>query len=321
MPDTKPYITVLMPAYNAGPYIHEAIESILNQTYTDFEFLIINDGSKDETLSVIKRYNDPRIVLVDQPNKGLITSLNEGIMMSQGVLIARMDADDVCLPDRLQLQVDFLENNSECIMVGGEANVMDKDGNFLMHLVPPGHTYEEIKAAVDYKCPFIHPCVTFYKQAALQAGLYPKNAWTFEDHLFWKKLMEIGVVCNTHDIVLDVRFNPESVTIDEKWRGKLFTEIRRRSIHNGFVTDDDAMELRAIISGQNLEHYKQASYYSMIAKKYLWNNPDAAQARINLRKAIHYFPKNPNSYILYLFSFLPATVRTNFYKLFKKKPK
>ncbi len=320
MPE-NPYVTVLMPAYNAGPYIQEAIESILNQTYADFEFLIINDGSKDDTLSVIKRYDDPRIVLIDQPNKGLIASLNEGILKSKGVLIARMDADDVCRPQRLQLQVDFLRDHPQYIMVGGEADVMDKDGNYLMHLDTAGHSHEEILEIVDYKCPFIHPCVTFYKASAIQAGLYPKNAWTFEDHLFWKKLMETGKVCNTRDIVLDVRFNPESVTIDEKWRGKDFLEIRQRSIHNGYVTEEDAKQLKAIISGQNLEHYKQASYYSMIAKKYLWNNPDAKLARFNLRKAIQYFPKNPNSYMLYLFSFLPSSLRMNFYKLFKKKPK
>lgn len=321
MPDNTPLVTVLMPTYNAGAYIREAIDSILNQTFTDFEFLIINDGSKDNTLSVIKSYKDPRIVLVDQENKGLITSLNEGIAIAKGKLIARMDSDDIALPDRLQLQVDFLKDNPEYVMVGGDGTLVDKDGNYLMPHIPPGHTHEEIKAVVDLECPFIHPSVTFRKAAAIQAGLYPKNALTFEDHLFWKKIMGVGKVCNLHTKIHIMRFNPESVTIDEKWRGKRFMEIRKRSIINGYVTEEDARELKQIVSSQNFSHYKQASYYSMIAKKYLWNNPDAGQARTNLKKAIHYFPKNPNSYALYLFSFLPSGVRTNFYRLFKKKPK
>src|SRR5205823_7677293 len=90
-------VTVLMPAYNAAPYIEEAIASVLRQTMPDFEFLIIDDGSTDDTLALIKSFDDPRIRIISRPNKGLIDSLNEGLQAARSPLIARFDADDICL--------------------------------------------------------------------------------------------------------------------------------------------------------------------------------------------------------------------------------
>lgn len=314
----QPLVTVLMPAYNAGNYIAEAIDSILDQTYADFEFLIINDGSTDNTLQVIQQYNDPRIRVINQRNKGLIDTLNEGIEIAQGSIIARMDADDICFPARLQKQLDFLQANPDHIMVGAEADVMDKDGAFLMKLEPIGHTNEEIAQRINIKCPFIHPAVTFYKEQVIKAGGYPKNALTFEDHLLWKELMAFGKVANLRSTLLKVRFNPESVTIDEKWRGQEFVDIRRRSIEQAFVSEADGKRLREIIASQNLHKYKLASYYATVAKKYLWNNTDSGKARQNLLMSIKNYPKNANTYVLFLFSFLPGAVRKKIYNLFKK---
>jgi glycosyltransferase involved in cell wall biosynthesis len=307
-----------MPAYNSGAYIKEAIDSVLNQTFTDFEFIIINDGSKDETLDIIHQYTDPRIRLINQQNKGLIDTLNESILLARGSIIARMDADDICLPDRLQLEYDFLEAHPEYVMVGSEADVVDKEGNFLMKLVPIGHSHEEIVRSINKKCPFIHPCVMFRKQAVIDAGLYPKNALTFEDHLLWKKLLDLGRVCNLDKVLLKVRFNPESVTIDEKWRGEAFIKIRREAVERGYVSEQDAIALKQLLVNQNFATYKQASYHAMVGKKYLWNNPNGKLARKHFAEAIRHYPKNPESYMLYMFSLLPAAWRVGLYKSFKK---
>jgi glycosyltransferase involved in cell wall biosynthesis len=312
-------ITVLMPAYNAAPYIGMAIESILAQTFTDFEFLIINDGSKDDTLSIIQSYNDPRIKLINQQNKGLIDTLNDSIKLAEGKYIARMDADDICLPHRLQVEYDFLEANPDYVLVGSDADIIDKDGNFLLKLTPVAYEHEEIAARVDEKCPFNHPSVMFKKQAVIDAGYYPKNALSFEDHLLWKEMLMIGKVKNLNEVLVHYRFNPESVTIDEKWRGKEFVEIRKRSIHNGTVTEEDGQRLKEIISGQNLAEYKQASYYALVGKKYLWNNPNGKLARQHFAEAIKHYPGNKESYILYMFSYLPAVIRRGLYKLLKKE--
>ena len=126
-----------MPAFNAGPYIRESIESVLAQTYTDFEYLIIDDGSQDETASILESFKDTRIRIIrHENNRGLIATLNEGIMEAKGSIIARMDADDVCLPGRLAHQLEILRENPEYVLVGSEAEAIDKDGNFLMPLIP-----------------------------------------------------------------------------------------------------------------------------------------------------------------------------------------
>lgn len=318
MAQTNRKVTVLMPAYNPGKYFREAIDSILAQTFKDFEFLIINDGSTDGTLDVIKSYNDDRIRLISRGNKGLIKTLNEGIDAASCELIARMDADDIAYPHRLETQYKFFMEHPEHVLVGAEANVVDKDGNFLFKLKPVGYTHEEISERVEIKCPFNHPSVMFRKTAVIKAGYYPKKALTFEDHLLWKKMLDTGKVANLHEVLLDYRFNPESVTIDEKWRGKRFVEIRERAINRGYVTDEEDKELISIIQGQNLGAYRQASYYALVGKKYLWDNPNSKLARHNLKEAIQHYPKNMTSYLLYAFSYLPAGLRKNIYKLLKR---
>ena len=115
-----PSVSVLMPTYNPGRYVSEAIESILAQTFTDFEFLISDAGSTDGSLEVMRRYAeaDPRIRLIIQPKAGIVRALNELIALARGDLIARMDADDIALPVRLERQVAYLNDHPECVLVG-----------------------------------------------------------------------------------------------------------------------------------------------------------------------------------------------------------
>lgn len=118
---TTPRISVIMGAYNAQEYIAQAIESILNQTYTDYEFIVINDGSTDDTPNIIRRYakSDPRIIFIDnKENQGLIAVLNQGLDMARGEFIARMDADDISLPQRFEKQVAYLDANPDVGVLG-----------------------------------------------------------------------------------------------------------------------------------------------------------------------------------------------------------
>lgn len=306
-----------MPAYNAALYLRPAIESILRQSFTNFEFLIINDGSKDDTLAIARSYSDQRIRIISQDNKGLIDTLNMGIAEAKAPVIARMDADDISHANRLEAQISFLKDHPDYILLGSEANIIDKEGDFVFRLLPPGFEHQEIVKAAEHECPFIHPSVMFVKQAVIDAGGYPKNALTFEDHLLWKKMLSVGKGYNMKQVLVDYRFNPGSVTIDEKWRGKEFREIRQRAIANGYVPDGDAEVLRRIISSQNIGPYKTAAYHATMAKKYLWTNPDNKKARYNLAQAIKSYPQNIESYILYAFALLPSKVRVGIYKMLK----
>src|SRR5665647_1469233 len=122
----SPKVTVLMSVYNSESFLAEAIDSILGQTFKDFEFLIINDGSKDKSLEIIKNRakNDPRIRLISRPNKGLVKSLNEGLAKARGEYIARMDSDDISLKTRLKKEVDFLDSHPDVGMVGSNYTII-----------------------------------------------------------------------------------------------------------------------------------------------------------------------------------------------------
>ena len=301
-----PPVTVLMPAYNAGPYIAEAIDSVLAQTFADFELLIINDGSTDDTVAIIERYKDSRIRLHHQENQGVIGALNTGLSLAGAPVIARFDADDICYPDRLQVQMDYLLAHPECVLLGAASDYIDKDGAYLFEWQPPAYDDASLREVIFTTSPFDHPATMYRTAAALEAGGYPAGAIHFEDHLFWTLLMQKGTVKNLSQPLIRHRFNPQSVTIDEKWRGKDFAALKYRSIRQGYVSDMDAAALKLLLLPQDVARYKDAAYYSMIGKKYLWNNPKPAAARAHLRKAISILPLKPGPYLLYLLSFLPA---------------
>lgn len=318
MQEKTPAITVLMPAYNAADYIEEAIDSVLAQTFTDFELLIINDGSTDNTEQIISRYRDPRVRLHTQPNAGVIGALNKGLELSRSALIARFDADDVCYPHRLQVQYDFMQQHPDYVLVGSAADYIDKDGEYLFEWQPVAYTHDELQQAIYHTCPFDHPAIMYRRDVALKLGGYPKGAIHFEDHLFWTAFFAEGKLCNLRDRLIKHRFNPASVTIDERWRGPEFKKIKYDSIKQGYITESDAARLKEILVKQDFGKYKEAAYYSMIGKKFLWNNYQPQKARFNLQKAMSITPLKPEPYILYALSFLPQGMISSIYKLIKK---
>ena len=313
-----PAITVLMPAYNAGRYVREAVESVLAQAFTDFEFLIINDGSTDETAAVLSSFSDSRIRVISRENRGLIASLNEGIALARAPLIARMDADDVCLPQRLQRQMDFLSANPDHVLVGSDVVYTDREGRTIMTISAGGHTDAEIREGFYRRSPIFHPTVLVQKAVLEAAGGYPAGALLFEDWLLWGRVMEHGKAAVLPEVLLRVRLNPESVTVDEKWRGPEFSEIRARSLRQGFVSEPDAQRLKEILSSQDFKSFKEAAYYVLIGKKYLWDNPQPRLARQAFAEAIRRYPRQLSSYALWAAGLLPKGWMQTVYQRLKK---
>lgn len=314
MKTANPKITVLLPAYNAEKYIGKAIESVLDQTFTDFELLIINDGSADTTEDIIRHYNDERIRLINQSNQGITAALNLGLLNARAALIARFDADDICLRDRLQVQYDFMLLNPDYIIVGTNAGYIDMNDEYIFNGILPAYTNEEIQNLPQGKCPFIHSAVLFKKEIIMQAGGYNSNAYAFQDHLLWSKIIKLGKVCNLHQSLLQVRLNPESVSIDEKWRTKRFREIKSGALRNGDITVEEGKELLSIMKEQNNLKIKEGAYYSLLGKKYLWNNHQPKKARTNLKKAIRIHPGRLDSYAIMVLSFFPKAFINWVYK-------
>lgn len=314
----KTTITVLMPVYNGEKYLKEAIDSILCQTYKDFEFLIINDGSTDKSEEIIRTYQDPRIRLINQPNGGVSKALNTGLKNASGKYIARMDADDVSYPKRLQIQHDFLLKYPEYILIGSDVNYINQEGEFIFRYNNPAYTDDDIKKTVKKNCPFVHSTVFFEKSYAVNLGGYPEKAHGFEDHLLWTKFSDAGKLCNLNLALASYRFNASSVTIDEKDMDKVFNEIKRKALNSGEITEEEEKQLLTINVKMSIKK-KESSYNRMLGKKYLWNNYRPKKARQHLIKAIKAEPFNSTSYSLFILSFLPESAIGKIYKSFSEK--
>jgi glycosyltransferase involved in cell wall biosynthesis len=194
IPGTK--VSVIMSAYNEENNIGRAIESILNQTYRDFEFIIINDGSTDRTEEIIKKYQkeDNRIHLISKPNTGLADSLNFGIKYSKGKYIARMDADDIAHEDRLRIQSEYLDANPEIAMVGSWCYLIDLHKNIRIECKPPIED-KDIKKYMQKDNPFIHSSVMLRKDAIEKVGYY-NLIKGMEDYELWIRIAKNYKVAN-----------------------------------------------------------------------------------------------------------------------------
>jgi glycosyltransferase involved in cell wall biosynthesis len=126
--NTKPLVSIIMTVYNAEEYIQTSIDSIINQTFTDFEFIIIDDGSNDKSSDIIKSIKDPRIIFRSRKNKGQTESLNEGIRIAKGIYIARQDADDISTKNRLKLQIELMETDKNIGLLGTNYEIVYPDG-------------------------------------------------------------------------------------------------------------------------------------------------------------------------------------------------
>lgn len=296
-----------MPAYNAGPYIGEAIASVLKQSFTDFELLIINDGSTDNTAAIINAYayRDSRVVLISQENKGVSAALNLGLQHARAPYIARFDADDICYTERLKIQYDFITAHPEYSIIGSAVDYMDVAGRFIFTHHPEAHLNEEIQELKYTVCPFIHSSVFYKKDAIISSGGYNEHAYTFEDHFLWVNILKDHKACNLSQPLIKVRLNPGSVTIDEKWRTKKFREIKYTTLKNRSITAADGHELQAIGRKQYLPKIKEGSYYALCGKKFLLNNYQPELARENIVKAISLHPLRWDNYLLYTVSYLP----------------
>lgn len=179
-------LDVLMSTYNDEKYIEESISSILNQSYKNFNFIIIDDSSTDNTLEIIKKYKeiDDRIILMENDkNLGLSHNLNKGVMISKADYIARMDADDISHPDRLLTQIKEMIENQNLDVLGSFANEINESGKFVKLLRVPTNNKNIYKLL--WTCPFIHPSVMFKRKSILEVGNYKKEIRRRQDYELW----------------------------------------------------------------------------------------------------------------------------------------
>jgi glycosyltransferase involved in cell wall biosynthesis len=223
-----PTVTVLMPVYNNERYLKDAIESIINQTFIDFEFLIICDDPSDNIRSILDHYQDldGRIkTLYYQERQGLVATLNKGCELAKGKYIARMDADDISYPQRLKLQVDFLDTHPHIGVVGSMVQFIDSNGNKKRsNAYTSGAPLENgfIRWRMCFSCPIAHPTVMMRKDIMRRAGGYSPNMIHAEDYDLWRRMSSLTQLSNLPDPLLYIRIHDTNVS-------KIHNEIQRRN--------------------------------------------------------------------------------------------
>jgi len=296
----RPVLTsVVMSVYNAEEYLAEAIESILNQTYRSFEFIIINDGSTDKSLEVIKKYEqgDDRIILVSRENRGLPYSLNEGILLAKGKYIARMDADDISLSTRLEEQVSFMENNPKIGICGTAILNFDTGSRWIL-----SSTDKMLKSELLFSTVFAHPTVMMRRTLLLENKLlYNETFLQSQDFELWTRLADYTKFANLKIPLLRYRILDQSITrqsdqkVEERYRRikSIFEKtLKRLGIKN--TEEENRMHFNLSVNSRieenNIEFYALRKYFQKIieankeknifdhtellkvlGKKWLWN--------------------------------------------------
>jgi glycosyltransferase involved in cell wall biosynthesis len=210
-----PAASVLLPVYNAEKYLAAAIESVLAQDFTDFELLLLNDGSTDRSAAILERFaaRDARCKIHAWPNRGLIATLNAGLQLSTADILFRMDADDVCRPHRFSRQMSYMQGHPECVAVGSRVMFIDADGWPIAEFFGNEVDHDDIDAAhlKGKGGSIVHPSAALRRAAMMQIGGYRTRYPHSEDFDLFLRLAEVGRLANIPDVLLEYRQHPDSV--------------------------------------------------------------------------------------------------------------
>lgn len=208
----NPLVSILMPVYKTAPYLREAMDSMLSQTFTDFELIVLNDCSPDDAEAVLDNYTDPRIVRYKgEKNAGLSNVLNVGIGMARGKYIARMDSDDISLPQRLQIQVEYLETHPEIDLVSVGMQLFGAREDVWIREQNP----EKVKINALFHSPILHASSVWRKDSFESQGLrFRQRMVPAEDYDLWARALVKGLkLVNLPDVLYKYRMHPSQATL------------------------------------------------------------------------------------------------------------
>ena len=264
----KPLVSVVLPVYNCETYVGGAIESVLEQTFSSFELIVINDGSTDQSAHIIDSFNDKRMRVLHQANQGLAAALNRGISLAKGKYIARQDQDDLSLINRIALQVAYMEGHPDCVLLGSWAQIMEVD-----RLVERFHRHPVDELTLRYQLlfnnPFVHSSVLLRRSALLQVGGYSTDPdrQPPEDYELWSRLSRIGSVANLGEVLLTYREIPGSMSRvgPSPFRRRLITICAENlSAATGLPSDDSSIRaIAAMTHGDTSELRKRPDFARM----------------------------------------------------------
>lgn len=207
-----------MPVHNSENYVQASLNSIIDQTYDDFEIILIDDNSQDKTLSIVKSFKDQRIKIIrNKRRRGVAGSLNIGLKYAKGEYIARMDSDDIARANRFKEQVRFLDTHPEVILVGSWVNIINENGKIISEKKQPV-TYESVLENIMKYNPFIHSTVMFRKNILLSIGAYENDLDGAEDYDLFLRVAKKYPVCNIPKKLLSYRVHKGNITLSSMKR-------------------------------------------------------------------------------------------------------
>lgn len=300
-------VSVVMSVYNGERFLRQAIDSILNQTFPDFEFIIVDDGSTDGTAEILSSYAKaaPRLRVVTQQNRGLIKSLNRAIGMARGEYIARMDADDVSMPERLVVQVRWLDMHPQIAVLGTRYDEIDENSR----VVRRGNRYigsATVERALlqGNSSVFCHGSVMFRRMCFEHVGGYREQFRHTEDYDLWLRMAEHYELDNIGETLYQHRLRLDSVSFEyflQQQRGADFAlecaRLRRSGLPEPPFPPVDLPPSRREMGEY---HLRMGTVFLQLGHP--------KKARAELRKAIEQFPSNPYPWILWLGSLLGSSV-------------
>ncbi len=257
-------VTVLMPVYNASEFLRETMDSILDQTYEEFEFLIINDGSTDSSVNIIESYEDERIRLIHNPeNLGLIKTLNKGIETAHGKYIVRMDADDIAEKNRIETQVNFMENNYDVAVAGSNGMMFLSNKPMIKKPTDFPTRYSEIRCKLLFESPIMHPAVIMRKSVLLENNYRYRDEYkATEDYGLWMEIAKDNKIVNIPQKLLRYRIVSSSVTNQALKRMSDRIKVMKKIYilgldYLGVDYSEDELDIHAEISlSSTLKHFK-----------------------------------------------------------------
>jgi hypothetical protein len=249
-----PIVSVVMSVFNGERFLEDAVESILTQSLRDFEFIVVNDGSTDHSAAILDRYqnSDARLKVCQGEHAGLIESLNRGCALAQGKYIARMDADDVAIKDRLIWQTGFMDSHPEIGVVGGAVEWIDATGKPLVIRRYPSDD-EKIKTTLLQEgSAFWHPTVVLRREVFVRAGGYRRVVVDAEDYDLWLRIADHYQLANLEKVVLKYRIHPHQVSMRktaQQTLGMIAAQVAASTRRNGLA---DPLNSMAAITGETL---------------------------------------------------------------------
>ena len=274
-----PRVSVLMAVHNGMPCLLEAVDSILAQTFRDFEFVIVDDGSTDETAAVLNDYEqrEPRLrVLRNDKKMSLPVSLNRGLSQCKARWVARMDADDIALPDRLEKQISFLTKHPEIGLIGSGSINIDAQGKEIGLTRHPCDD-RTIRFMLPFWCCFVHPSVIFQRELVEQVDGYDASMWTGQDYDLWARLLSVTKAANLPDQLIYYRIHGRSISQSterkashEQIIAKVYRLLMSRYLGTQ-LNDKESLALRSLVMADRVLDDDAVETALPLLERY-WNN-------------------------------------------------